>query len=165
MVALSEFFVSYIVLFIHTFCMQVAKDAVSKFHVGRSASVPHCAFELHLLHGKSLQQQPLLHKVDLTGVTFPHDFYIRYPLPKSEQGTILYYTFSLLHACTCLILSLFIYQVTEWTVSKVSELFSEQNFFYMPKKSNRQTLGCCGILSSDCSNSIYIARQLLSLLW
>ena len=65
------------ILYIHV--MQVAKDAVSNFQVGRR--IPHTAFEMQLLDGKSRR---LLHKVDLIGVASPDFFYIRYPQPESE---------------------------------------------------------------------------------
>ena len=64
-------------LYIHV--MQVTKDAVSNFQVGRR--IPHCAFELQLLDGKTRR---LLHRVNLTGVAYPEFFYIRYPQPEGE---------------------------------------------------------------------------------
>ena len=59
--------------------MQVTKDAVSNFQVGRR--IPHCAFELQLLGGKTRR---LLHRVNLTGVAYPEFFHIRYPQPERE---------------------------------------------------------------------------------
>ena len=45
-------------------------------------SIPHCAFMLQLLPGKS--PQLLIHKVDLIGVSPPTYFLIRFPQPNGE---------------------------------------------------------------------------------
>ena len=57
--------------------IQVAKDEVSNFQVGRR--IPHCALELQLLGGKARR---LLRKVDLTGVASPD--LLCYSQPESE---------------------------------------------------------------------------------
>lgn len=67
---------------------QITKAAVTNFQPGRR--IPHCAFELQLLPGKTFHR--LLHKVELKviGTSFACYFHIRYPQPEG-QLVILYH--------------------------------------------------------------------------
>ena len=59
---------------------QITNDAVSYYEPGRR--IPHCAYILQLLPGKS--PQLLLHKVHLIGVSSPTFFHICFPQRKGE---------------------------------------------------------------------------------